>query len=462
MTLRVVLALCLASAAMLRASPAAALTTTTVTQEYEIVATLDVEAGRLDAVETLTLTNEASWAIDHINLSVLSRALGYLSMEAPVTVDGEPATTAWTTTTNLRVALGRRLAPGGTAVITVPFGLTLGTSPDAFSARLSSQNGVLSFGHWFPIVSREHDIYGVGDPQISFTAERIRLELTTTAPQPRDAVACPGLVSAPEATGTSWVCEVETVRDFSFVVNPRFRLTTRQAGETAIRVYTETVAGDATADLARAALTGLGEAFGAYPWPDLVLAEVGASGGFSMEYPRGIHLTRSTVTDPYNVYHEVGHQWFFAQLGNDQMLEPWLDEAFADFSARYLMGIGEDQCSTRPVDSSVFAWPAEAITGGDWTSCDGYFHAVFYQGTEFLNAVRAAMGDQAFFAAMRQFIEEHRFGFVHDEALLNHLSAQTDADLRPIFERYLAQTDPLRPPPHPGAAWLLELTPRVR
>jgi hypothetical protein len=466
MLLRVVLAACLASAATLAGvpspSPARALTTTTLTQRYEIVATLDVAAGRLEAVETLTLTNDASWAVDHVNLSVLSRALGYLSMEAPVTVDGEPAETAWTTTTNLRVALGRRLAPGGTAVISVPFGLTVGASPDAFSARLSRDSGVLSFGHWFPIVSREHDIYGIGDPQISFTAERIRLELTTTTPQPRDAVACPGLASAPEATGTAWVCQVEDVRDFSIVVNPRFRLTTRQAGDTLIRVYTETVAGDVTADLARAALIGLGEVFGPYPWPDLVVAEVGASGGFSMEYPRAIHLTRSTVTDPYNVYHEVAHQWFYAQLGNDQQLEPWLDEAFADFSARYLMGIGEDQCSSRPVDSPVFAWPAEAITGGDWTSCDGYFHAVFYQGTEFLNAIRAAMGDEAFFAAMRDFIEAHRFGVVHAEALLDYLSDRTDADLRPIFGRYLTQTDPLRPPPHPGAAWLLELTPRVR
>lgn len=450
------------AAVLVSPPPAQALSTTALSQQYEISATLDVAAGRLDAVETLTLTNDASWAIDHVNLSVLSRALGYLSMDQPVTVDGEPATTAWTTTTNLRVAIGQRLAPGDTAVVSVPFTLTVGTSPDAFSARLSRDNGVLSFGHWFPMVSREHDIYGIGDPQITFTAERIRLELTTTAPQPRDAVACPGLVSAPDESGTTWVCEVEDVRDFSFVVNPRFRLTTRQAGDTAIRVYTETVGGDATADMASAALIGLSEAFGPYPWPDLVLAEVGTGGGFSMEYPRAIHLTRSKVVDPYVVNHEVAHQWFYAQLGNDPMLEPWLDEAFADFSARYLMGIGEEHCSTRPVDSSVFAWPADAITGGDWTSCDGYFHAVFYQGTEFLNSVRAAMGDEAFFTAMRQFIEEHRFGVVHDEALLDHLSARSDADLRPIFERYLSQTDPLRPPPHPAAAWLLELAPRVR
>ncbi|HEX2221663.1 MAG TPA: M1 family aminopeptidase [Candidatus Limnocylindria bacterium] len=422
-------------------SPAAALSTVSVIQRYEIVATLDVASGRLDAVETLTLTNRAWYPIDRVNLSVIPRALGYFTLDGGVTVDGEPADAAWTTGTNLRIELGRRLRTDETVAIRVPFMLTVGASPDAFTARLSRDNGVISFGHWFPIVSREHDVYGLGDPQISYTAELIRLDLTTTGALPRDAVACPGLLTAPRATGTRWVCEAEDVRDFSFVVNPRFRLTTRSVGDTTVRVYTETVDGSLTADLAQAALVRLGEAFGAYPWPDLVLAEVGAGGGFSMEYPRAIHLTRTKVTDPYVVNHEVGHQWFYAQLGNHQMREPWLDEGLADFSARLVMGIGEEQCSPRDVDSPVFAWPADATTGGDWTSCDGYFHTVFYKGTEFLNEIRAAMGDDAFFAAMRDFVAEHRFGVVTGRQLLAHLRDRSETDLLPIYRRYLETYD---------------------
>ena len=207
------------------------------------------------------------------------------------------------------------------------------------------------------------------------------------------------------------------------------------------------MAGGVTADLAEQALLGLSEAFGAYPWPDLVLAEVGSGGGFSMEYPRMIHLTRGKVADTYVVYHEVAHQWFYGQLGNEQQTEPWLDEGFADFSARYLMGIGENQCSGRPVNSSVFAWPAEATTGGDWTSCDGYFHAVFYRGTEFLTAVRAAMGDDAFFGAMRDWVDRNRYGFTTGAALLGHLQSRTDADLAPIYDGYLADYEVNLPKP---------------
>ncbi len=418
-----------------------------VDQQYEITATLDPTSGRIDAALQLELTNRGPSPMRHVDLSVVPRALGFLSMGDAITVDGEAVATEWTTGINLRVPLAP-LEPRETATVELAFRLDVGRAPDAFTARTSRENGVLSFGQWFPIVSTEHDVYGIGDPQISFTADVIRLELTTTAALPRDAVACPGLVRAPASSGTRWTCDSEQVRDFSFVVNPRFALTTRSVGDHQIRVYTETVPGGRTAELAAQALIGLEGTFGDYPWPDLVLAEVGSGGGFSMEYPRMIHLTRDKVADPYVINHEVAHQWFYAQVGNDQQAEPWLDEAFADFSARYLMGIGENACSTRPVDSPVFAWEAGATTGGDWSSCDGYFHAVFYQGTEFLTAVRSAMGDDAFFGALRAWIAEHRHGFVTGRRLLAHLQRRTGADLLPIYRGYLADVGAPNPRSH--------------
>jgi hypothetical protein len=425
---------------------AAAVTTTMVDQRYAISATLDVGAGRLDAVEEIELTNRSWRTIDHVNLSAVPRALGFLSLQGPVTVDGAEVEVEWTTSINLRVPLDD-LGPRETARIVVPFRLDVELAPPAFTARTSVDNGVLSFGQWFPIVSTDHEVYGLGDSQMSFTADAIRLELETTTALPRAAVACPGLERAPRDSGTAWTCESTDVRDFSFVVNPRFRLTQRSVDGTEVRVYTETVSGAATADLAAAALAGMSATFGAYPWPDLVLAEVGSGGGFSMEYPRMIHLTRDKVADRYVVFHEVAHQWFYGQVGNDQQREPWLDEAFADFSARWLMRIGENQCSTRPVNSEVFEWPAGATTGGDWTSCDGYFHAVFYQGTEFLTAVRATMGDDAFFGAMREWISRHRHGVATGARLLGHLQARTDAALGPIFDAYLADYEVAWPRP---------------
>jgi hypothetical protein len=437
------LALLLAVGALpaLGIGPAAAATSTLLEQRYTLRATLDYASAHLDVEEELALTNRSSQVVDHVDLSVIPQAFGYFTMLAPVTVDAETAEISWTTSTNLQVPLPAPLHRDDTATIHLAFALDLGLSPEAFRARLSAENGVLSVGQWFPILSREHDVYGLGDPQVSFTAETIRLELTTTTPLPRDAVACAGLSSAPVTEGTSWTCEVDRVRDFAFAVNPAYRLTSRTVDDTEIRVYTQTVDGGATADLAQQAFIGLEDAYGAYPWSDLVLAEAGTGNGFSIEFPRQVHLTRSKVTDVYVVFHEVAHQWFYAQLGNDQMASPWLDEAFADFSARYLMGIGTDACSSRDVDSPVFAWAAGTTDGGDWTSCDGYFHAVFYRGSEFLNAVRTTMGDDAFFGALRSLFEQRRFGIITTRGLLKRFDDATSADLRPLFTTYLAAWD---------------------
>jgi hypothetical protein len=438
-----------------------AATTTHLEQRYEIAATLRVAEGRLDAVSTLTLTNRSSAAIDFVNVSIIPRAQGYLTIDQAITVDGSAVSTSWTTTTNLRVPLGRSVAPGASASVRIPFRLQVGRSAGAFGARTSRENGVLSFGEWFPILSTEHDSHGVGDPQVSFTASRIRLTLTTTTSLPRHAVACPGLTVAPAVSGTRWVCDATDVRDFSFVVNPAFRVTTRTLGATTIRVYTQTVDGALTADRARSALGAMNLRFGTYPYPDLVIAEVGALGGFSMEFPRAIHLTRSKVTDRYVITHEVAHQWFYGLLGNDQIHEPWIDEAFADYAARDVMGIGVSECSSRDVDSSVLRWPAGLVSGGDWTSCDGYFHTVFYQGTAFLRQVEAAMGRSAFFAALRGFLADRRHDVVTTRQLLDHLDASTTADLVPLYRRYLFRYDPpiarVRLPA-PGDAFALPTT----
>lgn len=414
----------------------APITTMRLDQRYLLTATYHTDSGRLDVAERIRLTNRASRAINAVNLSVIPRALGNFRMPYRAKVDGQPATQRWTTTSNLRVRLGRNLEPGERVTIRLRFQLRPSVQSGAFSARLAREAGVASFGEWFPIVSREHDSYGVGDPQVSRRAKVIRLDLTTTAPLPRNAVACPGRIRAPEVRGWHWSCRIGDVRDFAFAVNPDYHRVGRRVAGTWIRVYAETVSGTATLDKAASAFRRLTALYGPYPYHDLVLAEVGAAGGFSMEYPRQIHLTRGKVADTYVIDHEVAHQWFYGLLGNDQMREPWLDEGFADFSARYLMGVGANQCSSKDIDVAVFAFPAGLTSGGNWSGCEGYFFSVFNRSTEMLNRVRVAMGSPDFFAALRAYIADHRYGMATTRSLLDHLQAWNGADLLPIFQAY--------------------------
>ena len=51
------------------------------------------------------------------------------------------------------------------------------------------------------------------------------------------------------------------------------------------------------------------------------------SRGFYMFY-NGTPETNLTIITP----HEISHQWFFSLVGNDQAMEPWLDESLATYS----------------------------------------------------------------------------------------------------------------------------------
>jgi aminopeptidase N len=155
-----------------------------------------------------------------------------------------------------------------------------------------------------------------------------------------------------------------------------------------------------------------------------------------MEYPRQIHMTRSKVNDTYVIYHEVAHQWFYGLLGNDQMRQPWVDEGFADFSTRWLMGAGASQCSSKNIDVSVFAFPAGLTSGGNWTECQGYFFSVMNKSTAMLNRVRHRMGTGDFFAAMRAHIANRRYGITTTRAVLDHLEAWDGANLTPLYREY--------------------------
>jgi hypothetical protein len=410
-------------------------TTTKFAQDYIFEARYDTDTGALRVRQRLELVNEAGRPVRGVNLSVIPRALDGFALY-DVRVDGDPADRSWTTRTNLRVRFGRDVAPGEAVIVRLRFKVQPKLQTGAFSARLARQAGVSSFGEWFPIVSQEHDSYGVGDPQVSYRADRIELRLTTSSSLRRDAVACPGRQSAPDTRGKNWTCRVRNVRDFAFVVNPDFQYRSRRVGDTRIRVFTETVSGAVTLDKAASALRRLNDLLGTYPYDDLVLAEVGGSSGFSMEYPRQIHLTRSKVNDSYVINHEVAHQWFYGLLGNNQMRAPWLDEGFSDFLARYLMGVGANQCSSKNIDVEVFAFPAGLTSGGNWTECQGYFFTVFNKSTAMLNQVRAAMGTSDFFAALRAHLSDRRFGMTTSRAMLEHLEAWDGANLRPIFEAY--------------------------
>ena len=72
---------------------------------------------------------------------------------------------------------------------------------------------------------------------------------------------------------------------------------------------------------------------GPYPFGELDIVDTpGAFGG--VEYPGLVYIGVVSARGNFEeaTVHEVGHQWFYSLIGDDQLLQPWLDEAAASYT----------------------------------------------------------------------------------------------------------------------------------
>jgi hypothetical protein len=384
--------------------------------------------------ETVSITNNNSASITTVNFSALARALGYFYLQG-VDANGTSASNSWTTTTNLAVSVPPT-APGATVTVLIDFELVIpyGAGSSAFALRMNYYNGILLLGNWFPIVSIVHDAYGIGDPQVTWNAQTIDFTLTTASSYVRDAVSATGeLISAPSSSGSSWHFTAKNVRDYAVAISPSYHmdsggLTKPNGGTVILKSYARSATTAATMlSIAKSAFATYLTYYGDYPYATYSISEAGST-GFSMEYPNQVFIGSTYTASSYVIWHETAHQWFYGMLGDNQISEPWLDESWAEFSARYFLGLSLTDCSTVPVNEPITFWPG-TLTGGDWSGCNGYTETIYHRGTTFINAIRADMGTSAFFAAIAAYVSLHRYGLVAGTDELRYLDAQTNYDL---------------------------------
>ena len=191
-------------------------------------------------------------------------------------------------------------------------------------------------------------------------------------------------------------------------------------GDTKIRYYYRSSTNaalilDATADAFRALQSRLGD----YPYPTFKVVQ--SAGGYGMESPRLIWVPYGAARGNirYLTAHETAHQWFYGLVGNDQARQPFADEAAADFVARYVTGTKRaSRCPTGRLDKNIYEYTS---------AC--YYEKVYIQGGNLIDAARRTMGSTAFWAALRRYVADHRYGLVSNATLLEALDDATSKDL---------------------------------
>jgi hypothetical protein len=244
------------------------------------------------------------------------------------------------------------------------------------------------------------------------------------------------------------------VREFAFSVG-RFAAARATHDGIEVVVYHRAddgldAAADAMAKHAAASLATFNARFGPYPYRALEFHLINGRRGFDIgaEFPGLIVILlngRYTQETRFVTAHEVAHQWFYGMIGNDIFNEPWLDEAFAQYSGIVV----EEQwagkaAANRMYDQNVTRLSRRArLPAGlgitDYGAWNTYYASVYGRGAQFLHTLRGEIGDAAFFGGLQRYFAAHKYGIARSADVQAAFEQSSGRDLDPLFRRWLGR-----------------------
>ena len=424
---------------------------------YSIVLEIDPDSAHVKGSQVIDYTNTEPVPLESILLRLFPNAPHYggaISVTNTI-VNDRPVTTALEVQdTVLRVPLETPLAPGGRVIISMDFGVNVPTTRASGFGLFSYVNGVMALPNVYPVIPVYDDAgWHVevppnfsDDPFTDIAAYSVRI----TAPPTMTLVAsgtCTGIGSG------VWECDASPMRDFMLVLSDKFVRVARTSGNVVINsYYYEGVqrSGQLALDIATDAVTAYTDYFGDYPYSELdVVMTPNLLGG--MEYPGLV-----AVKDAYYygnpvlewiVAHEVGHQWWYVVVGSDQVNQPWLDETLTSYSTMLYyehlygkqrgIGIvnGEFRATYRKLQAAGHAMPV-GLPAKDYTGTT-YWDVIYREGPLYYDALRTAVGDDAFFQILKTYYAENRFGIATPQRLLDAIRQVTGDRHIDLYTRWI-------------------------
>lgn len=436
---------------------------------YQIEASVDYERGsaqaEIDGRARILYTNPGPDSVSQIPLVLWpnddqyrGRAVAGPALIDDVLTAGEPELAGLAQ----RFDLLDSLAPGDSVDMTVPFhvwaeGPIGGETPHRFGIS----EGVLFAPTFYPLVPRRIDgkweveeAPRGGDTTTSLVAAYwvdlevpAELDLVATGVEVGRQGREEGRVSVRYVSGP--------VRDFAFALGD-LEQHTRQRSGVDLHLWvlsdhegdTETVLDSAGDQLAL-----LSEVVGPYPYTELDIVDVpGAFGG--IEYP-GL-VTIGTLGGPWivePVVHEVAHQWFYGLIGDDQVDDPWLDEAFATYATAlyYEQAVNPGRATgylsdfrqvvrNHPGGERPIGLAVGAYEGRD------YSILVYLKGALFYQELRQEMGDEYFFDFLKRVYERYRYDVIEPEQFHEVAEDACGCQLDELFDLWVYEGGPLTVP----------------
>lgn len=423
---------------------------------YDLALEADLEAGTLVGRERLVFVNRESAALDDILLRLYPKCSQAGSMAVGrITSDGQGVDFGYQAEyTAVLISLPRPLAPGESTTLEMDF-----------AARLAAQaKGVWSAAFFYPMLAVYQDGHWRQDavssgPDAVFS-ESASYAVELTVPDTIE-VAASGVEvdSVDNADGTvTHSYRGGPLRGFALFMSEDFQACQDTVDGAVVNTWVLPGDKELGEDILRYAADAVGvfdERFGPYPYAKLdvvVIHDVRlpADMATGVEYPGLVAVLHGGAGEPeFPTVHEVAHQWWYSVVGNDVLLEPWLDESFANYSvvvyyedvygqemagevyrdrivAAYerIQGTGQDG----PMGRSVYDFAASAQPSGP---------ILYGKGAVFLHTLRQEVGDEAFFTILQGRYRRHKYEVATGEDLLVDAEEVTGRELDALFDTWI-------------------------
>ena len=323
--------------------------------EYSVTADIDPETRMVTGIEKITYKNRAGIPLDRIYINLYLNAFSggasyqpYFDSFAPrifpegardygymviggITADNQTAEFTVSETV-LAVSLPQSLAPEEIIEITLHFEAYV----PLINHRTGANEDAMWFGNFLPTLAvydetgwHTEPYYPAGEP---FYTRISNYTVKVTTPSSYSVVGT-GEESFTEADGKrQTTMTAKMVRDFAFVICRNYKAqTVRTNSGIDINVYTHSEIRDIN-NLLVIALKSVdyyGELLGTYPYASLDIVEAGLFMKSGMAYPEIIFMDSEQLQSldySEDLAHQIGHQWFYNTVGNNQIKEAWLGE----------------------------------------------------------------------------------------------------------------------------------------
>lgn len=429
--------------------------------EYRLALVLDPEARWLTGRQQVTVPNHSGVALEEIVFRLypnLSQYGGQM-MVSSVSVDGKAASPVLRAeNTALAVPLPRPLAPERSATIELSFEIQIPEKESGYVLFGYSQ-GIWSVPDGYALLAvhdgeRWHEDIAPAHGDAVFAGAGL-YDVTLTVPEPLTLAATGVPLSEVPGEDGMHVHHLAggPLREFTWLASADYRVRETTAYGTILRSYHlpgDEAAGQAALDVAAAALRAYEDAYGSYPFERMIVAEAPLR-HYGMEYP-GLNLIgidlyreqRGQLED--RVIHEVAHQWWYSQVGNDQVNTPWLDEGLAEYSMAiyYQQVFGQGQANTLVNQRWLVPYQVAVENGYDavvnqpaaafgWE----YEVIVYAKAALFFHALHQELGDEGFLAVLRAYRERYQWDIATPEGLLETAESVSGQDLDQIYSTWI-------------------------